>query len=80
MIIASVVAISQATPLKKSRRTSKRDIGLKLREEANRLRNEDHTESQGDHTVIYGNGIPGHEAEIIHQEFNRDDYGNYNFA
>lgn len=80
MIIATVVAINQASPVsRKSRRTAKRDIGLKLREEARLLKHHsaEHTE---DHTVVYGNGIPGHEAEIIHQEFNRDDYGNYNFA
>lgn len=29
---------------------------------------------------IFGNGIPGHEAEVTHYEFNKDDHGNYNFA
>lgn len=47
---------------------TKRDIGLTLR-----AQNEDHT-------VIYGNGIPGKDAEVTEYEFNKDDIGNYNFA
>lgn len=74
LIIGTLVAFNCATPARK------RDIGIKLREQQAQFvrdHTEDHTETQ---TVIYGNGIPGHEAEIEHYEFNKDDDGNYNFA
>lgn len=69
LFVGIFVVLNRATPAHR-----KRDIGLKLREQAKLLR-----ENAEDSTVVYGNNIPGNEAEIISQEFNKDDNGNYNF-
>ncbi|KAG5667986.1 hypothetical protein PVAND_015943 [Polypedilum vanderplanki] len=64
-VLTVLVAYNSAVP------ANKRDIGIVLQQAKN--------DAEAT-TVIYGNNIPGHEAEILHQEFNKDDHGNYNFA
>jgi hypothetical protein len=68
-VICALIALTSSTPAQR-----RRDIGIALRE--------DHSETTvapSNQDVIYGNNIPGHDAQITAQEFKIDDLGNYNF-